>query len=235
MNWKLLLFAVVSFYIACAPGTSGKSHAELLIEKHIDTIGGNEILSKVENIHMKGFIVLTKDTVSSEVWIVKPDKLYSTYYFKRFFELDVKETRNGDRGITVSEGYPSEWDREDFDRVRDDCYIFPMLYYKDWKYQLSLLQDKTINDVICKGVLVERPEMNNLELYFDKETHLLKQRIVVGQDTMTILDYTWINDILYPIRLETSSIEHKSIMIHYDSIFFNSKIDTTLFSIDQDL
>lgn len=196
---RLFLLCLAAGLTLAAPALSQQQDAECLatIDKAIKAQGNPDKLEKLKAFsgNLKGsmsFMEMDLD-FTMELFTQLPDKAKAIIKLSiGGQEIVVTQVFNGDKGWTNAAGQTKEAEKEELaehkamQHVEKVTNLFDIK--KDKEMKLSSLGEVKINDSPAIGVRVTKKDQRDVNLYFDKKTHLLVKAEYRAMDPFTKQD-----------------------------------------------
>jgi hypothetical protein len=176
-----LLACGVCLYMAWGlygQGQDGESRA--IIDKAIKAHGGAKKLEAIKAIQLKGkgkIYQPMEATFTAEISQQLPDKMKLSVDLEinnmNFAFVQVFDGKKGWQGIA---GMIKELDADEVKEAREQAYVGEvetLIVLKDKSYKLSALGETKVGDQDVVGVQVTKKGKRDVNLFFDKKTHLL--------------------------------------------------------------
>jgi hypothetical protein len=165
-----------------------------IIEKAIKAHGGKENLTKylASTTTLKGKVhVMGMDLdYTMEFWVQMPDKLKYVLEFEIMGQkLKITQVTNGDKGWATNpmDNSVMELSKEIMDEVKEQMYhrmVDTLAPLTGKEYTLAPLGDNKVGDRPVVGIKVSHKGHRDVNLFFDKDTHLLLKAEAQIKDVM---------------------------------------------------
>lgn len=178
-----------------------------VISKHILARGGEKKLKSVKKLLQWWELDINNTKLYVKNKYMLPNKRLSTYSNKEVIVL--KTMFNGEYGYVEQSGDITEIEGENFLKLSMEKSIFPLMYYQDLGYSLTLESQIPLKGEECYKVISEAPYGQQLLLYFRISDGLLIREEVIDYGTGDVINYTnyydfkTYDDIIFPYRTET--------------------------------
>ena len=178
-----------------------------VVSKYISKIGGEEKLKEVRKLLQWWVISINDNKLSVKNKYMLPNRRLSTYSNNKVIVL--KTVFNGEYGYVEKSGTITEIEGEEFLKLSMEKSIFPILYFHDLGYVLSLESQIPLKGEACYKVRAEAPYGQVFLLYFRIEDGLLIRKEVIDTYTDEIVNYVnysdfkTYDDIVFPYKAET--------------------------------
>jgi outer membrane lipoprotein-sorting protein len=241
------LMVGLSLLCTAPAGADEATDAKAVVEKAIKALGGADKLAKLPatTFKCKGTGEVKQKSDFSGTWSVQlPDKYRA--------ELEITEGGNNETVTLVVNG-DKAWAREanrnrteeapadamslvkaDFGAVLLAHTLTPLT---GKGYKLSALGEVKVNDKAAAGVKVERKDLPDLDLFFDKETHLpVKAEVRVkepgGEEVLHAFffsDYKETDGLKHFTKMTMHRADKETIVMELSEVKRLEKLDATLF------
>jgi len=178
-----------------------------VISKYISAIGGEDKIKEVKKLLQWWVIDINNTKLYVKNKYMLPNKRLSTYSNKEVIVL--KTVFNGEYGYVEKSGMITEFEGTDFLKLSMEKSIFPVMYYNDLGYILSLESQIPLKGEECYKVRAEAPYGLVTLLYFRINDGLLIRKETLSSNSEKIENYTnysdfkTFNDIIFPYITET--------------------------------
>jgi predicted Zn-dependent peptidase len=178
-----------------------------VIDRYISVSGGEERLKHVKRLLQWWVIDINNSKLFVKNKYMLPNKRLSTYSNKEVIVL--KTVFNGEYGYIEKSGTITEIEGDDFLELSMEKSIFPIMYYDDLGYVLTLESQIPLKGEDCYKVRVEAPYGQEQLLYFRIYDGLLVRKESVDLTTGNVVRYTnysdfkTFEDIIFPYKAET--------------------------------
>jgi outer membrane lipoprotein-sorting protein len=151
-----------------------------IIDKAIKAHGGAKKLEAIKAMHIKGkgkIVSPMELPFTLELSIQPPDKLKANIDIEvNNMTIAVVQVINGKKGWASAMGMTKELEADELKEAREQFHVekvTSLIALKDKSYKLSALGDAKVGDREAVGVQVTKKGLRDVNLYFDKKTHLL--------------------------------------------------------------
>ena len=178
-----------------------------VIEKYISATGGESKLKDVKRLLQWWVVDVNNTKLYVKNKYMLPNKRLSTYSNKEVIVL--KTVFNGEYGYVEKSGTITEIEGENFLELSLERSIFPVMYYSDLGYALTLESQIPLKGEECYKVRAEAPYGQELLLYFRIDDGLLLRKEIIDRSTGGVVNYTsysdfkTFEDIIFPYKAET--------------------------------
>jgi hypothetical protein len=183
---RKLLFGtpmVVIVLFSISPSARADDEARALIEKAVKAQGlaGVTQMPAGYSAKMKGTMELMGMTLpfSDDLIVHFPSQLKQDIQLEIMGQqIHVVQVMNGDKGWVTAAGNTMDLDQDQLKELKEQNFetevtmLFPLLT-KEKKYQFSLLGEDKVDGKPVVGVKVSKDGRRDVDLFFDKESHML--------------------------------------------------------------
>jgi hypothetical protein len=218
MSRRIASLVVLCLVFPCAGGgtAAGPEEARDVIEQAIRAQGGPAALERTARMvrTAKGRLSSfgADSPFTNEIVAELPDRCRWTFHLelKDGQKLRVLLVIDKDKGWRASGGVAKELGKEELDDLREEAYaawVSTLLPLRDQRFTLSPLPEADVEGRKAAGVRVSSKARGDVQLYFDKQTHLLlkvaRQAREAGLDTLKeyrFSDYKDFDGVKLPTR-----------------------------------
>jgi hypothetical protein len=164
------------------PAHAQEAESRALIEKAIKAQGGEDVAVKLKAMIAKG-----KGTVhvmdmavdfTVEAWSQDPGKHKAVIALSfNGMNIEIQQAFNGEKGWVSFAGMVKDMDADEIKEAKEQVHVEAVtsLYgiKGDKELKLSTLGESKVGDTVVLGVQVTKKGKRDVNLYFDKKTHLL--------------------------------------------------------------
>ncbi len=178
-----------------------------VLSRYILARGGEIKLKEVKRLLQWWEIDINNTKLYVKNKYMLPNKRLSTYSNKEVVVL--KTVFNGEYGYVERSGMLTEIEGENFLKLSMEKSIFPVMYYRDLGYVLSLESQIPLKGEECYKVRAEAPYGREVLLYFRISDGLIIRKEVLDFNTKEVKNYTnysdfkTFDDIIFPYETET--------------------------------
>ena len=178
-----------------------------VIDRYVKSIGGLEKLKEVKKLLQWWVIDLNNNKLYIKNKYMLPNKRLSTYSNKEIIVL--KTVFNGEYGYVQKSGMINDIEGNDFLKLTMERSIFPIIYYDEHGYLLSLESKIPLKGEECYKIRVEAPYGELSHLYFRISDGMLIRKEYIDIKTNKVLnfinfsDFKTFGDIKFPYKTET--------------------------------
>ncbi|MCK5906588.1 MAG: insulinase family protein [Flavobacteriales bacterium] len=209
-------FGVATFPPSLDRAVPDSINVNNIINRYISASGGESKLKEVRRLLQWWVIDINNTKLYVKNKYMLPNKRLSTYSNKEVIVL--KTVFNGEYGYVEKSGTITEIEGDNFLELSMERSIFPVMYYSDLGYALSLESQIPLKGEECYKVRAEAPYGQELLLYFRIYDGLLLRKEVIDRTTGGVINYTnysdfkTFEDIIFPYTAETLIGGKKTIM-----------------------
>jgi len=231
---------------AARAGENEEKEMKALLEKAVKAHGGAKNLEKYPGVthKMKGEIVIMNAAVefTGVVVLQLPDQARSEIELT-LGGTEIKQITvfNKDKGWIAVAGTKMKLTKDMIKEAKEDMHAgrtTTLVPLRDQAYKLSPLGELKINDADSVGVLVARKGFRDVNLYFDKKTHLLRKMERRAKDPMSgeevsketfYHDYKDVQGMQHPYKV-VLKVDGKDFMkAELSDVKFEEKVDASNF------
>ena len=200
-------FANTTFPPALDRAVPDSINANDVISRYILARGGETKLKEVKKLLQWWVIDINNTKLYVKNKSMLPNKRLSTYSNREVIVL--KTVFNGEYGYVEKSGMITEFEGNDFLKLSMEKSIFPVMYYHDLGYILSLESQIPLKGEECYKVRAEAPYGQVTLLYFRINDGLLIRKEILSGSTGDIENYTnysdfkTFDDLIFPYVTET--------------------------------
>ena len=200
-------FAETTFPPALDRSVPDSINVNDVIYRYISARGGEAKLKEVKKLLQWWVIDINNTKLYIKNKYMLPNKRLSTYSNKEVIVL--KTVFNGEYGYVEKSGMITEFEGTDFLKLSMEKSIFPVMYYHDLGYILSLESQIPLKGEQCYKVRAEAPYGQVVLLYFRIDDGLLIREEILNSNTSEVENYTnysdfkTFDDIIFPYITET--------------------------------
>jgi hypothetical protein len=236
--------------LVAAVGTAradDKPDAQALLDRAIKAAGGEANLKKFQGVICKGKGMLHEGgfKLSGEWYFQAPDRVRSVYDLNdgQGQKLKILSVTNGDKGWTRTDDGPAEaLEGDALKEEQEEAYenwLTMLTPLKDKAFQLTSLGEVRVNDRPALGIKVEHKGHGAVQLYFDKETALLRKLSRKAKDLQngkevdqeTLFDnYKDVQGVKQPAKIEIKRDGQAYFDVDMTEIKLQEKLDDALFA-----
>ena len=201
-----------------------------IISKHIAAVGGESAIRAVKNLTMTGSMFAQGMTLEMKMQVAVPDKAY--------MEVSMNKMVVQSGGVNGSDAWTGTpmgkfmLGGEMKAKSLEQTDIFPFLDYKKKGAKAKFVGDDLVKGTKALRVEFVSPSNDTTNYYFDATSYYMLKKKDTGS-TSTMSDYKKVGGILMPYKLQEQG-EMGSAMITLDTIYVNSSIPDSVFSIPKD-
>ncbi len=245
MRDRRILALIAMFLVAAPSWADDRETALAILDAAIKAQGGAEALAKTQTIvrTASGQMTVADKPVSITEQLTArwPDRVRR--------ELEIKQGEmtqrvilvlGGDKGWHLAGGTSGEMTPQRVQELRDDglaqqmATLIPLR--KDTSFALAPLPETKVDGKPALGVSVSRKGMNDIQLYFDKETHLLIRMTRRASEAGTAVakeetyaEYKEFDGVKLPTRI-VQSVEGKKVLAISEATYkFPGKVEDAVF------
>ena len=180
---------------------------DYVIDRYISASGGEDRLKSIKKMLQWWVVDINKTKLYVKNKYMLPNKRLSTYSNKEVIVL--KTVFNGEYGYVEKSGTITEIEGKDFLELSMERSVFPVMYYRDLGYVLTLESQIPLKGEDCYKVRVEAPYGQEQLLYFRIYDGLLVRKESIDSTTGKVVNYTnyydfkTFEDIIFPYKTET--------------------------------
>ena len=197
-----------------------------VVSRYLSKRGGEDKLKEVRRLLQWWIININDNKLSIKNKYMLPNRRLSTYSNNNVIVL--KTVFNGEYGYVEKSGTITEIGGAEFLKLSMERSIFPIMYYHDLGYVLSLESQIPLKGEECYKVRAEAPYGQVFLLYFRIADGLLIRKEVVDMYTDEVVNYVnysdfkTYDDIVFPYKAETE-IEGKKAELILTQIKINDE------------
>jgi hypothetical protein len=178
---RVLLASLALVALGYPVALAQDNQAQNVIEKAIAAQGGEKALLtlKAAVSKAKGSINLQDNDVSftAETFYQTPDKIKAVLQLEiQNMNIAVIQVYNGKQGWVNVMGMTMDLDDKSLEQLKDSFHVenvTRLVTLRDKTYKLSPLGDAKVDGKACVGVQVTKQGLKDVNLYFDKASHML--------------------------------------------------------------
>ena len=200
-------FANVTFPPSLDRAVPDSINVNDVISRYINKRGGEDKLKEVRRL-LQWWVININDTkLSVKNKYMLPNRRLSTYSNNKVIVL--KTVFNGEYGYVEKSGTITEIEGAEFLKLSMEKSIFPIMYFHDLGYVLSLESQIPLKGEECYKVRAEAPYGQVFLLYFRIEDGLLIRKEDIDMYTDELVgyvnysDFKTYDDIVFPYKTET--------------------------------
>jgi len=177
-----------------------------VIDRYISARGGEDKLRSVKRLLQWWVVDINNKKLFVKNKYMLPNKRLSTYSNKEIIVL--KTVFNGEYGYVEKSGTITEIEGKDFLELSMERSIFPVMYYLDLGYVLTLESQIPLKGEDCYKIRVEAPYGQEQLLYFRIYDGQLVRKESIDMNTGKIVNFTnysdfkTFEDIIFPYKAE---------------------------------
>ena len=210
-------FANVTFPPSLDRAVPDSVNVNDVVSRYISKRGGEDKLKKVRKLLQWWVININDNKLSVKNKYMLPHRRLSTYSNNKVIVL--KTVFNGEYGYVEKSGTITEIEGKEFLKLSMEKSIFPIMYFHDLGYVLSLESQIPLKGEECYKVRAEAPYGQVFLLYFRIADGLLIRKEVIDIYTDEIMNYVnysdfkTYDDIVFPYKAETEIGGNKTELI----------------------
>lgn len=224
-----------------------QDEARALVAKAIEAHGGAKRLEATKAVTIKGkgkaFIMGMELPFGLEASVQEPDKLKNVIEIEvNGMTLTVVQVVNGKKGWNSTMGKTTDMTEKELKEAHAIMQVervANLIALRDRRYKLSPLGEVKVGDWDTAGVRVTKEGTRDVNLYFDKKTHLLRKTEYQGTDPTTMMEvmqeklfpnYKDMGGLKVPTKLIVNNDGKRFLEIEVSDVTPVEKLDDSVFA-----